>query len=265
MTTLKSLINNSFLYHPLRFSSISEMIYEAITSKSKKTMEFYKSFLQPPDNVKTKLPVFDIGANKGNKTKALLQLGFIVIALEPEKNSISTLKYRYGKNPKVKIIEKGVSSEEGFTEIYITQARSGLNTMNTKWKDSLQNEEKNRWGKQVDFKESYKVPLTTLENLYSEFGMPYFIKIDVEGYELEVIKGMKSLPAYISFEANLPEFIEETISCIEMINSLSDSVLFNYSFDEKLVVNNWLSANEMINCLNNTTERYIEIISKKNH
>lgn len=264
MTKLESFINNSFLYHPLRFSSVSEILYEAITSKTKKTMDFYKSFLLSSNGVNKNLLAFDIGANKGNKAKALLQLGFKVIALEPERNSIATLKYRYGTNPNVKIIEKGVSCQEGFTDIYITQARSGLNTMNTKWKNSLHNEKENRWGKQVDFKEFYKVPLTTLENLYSEFSIPYFIKIDVEGFELEVIKGMKSLPAYISFEANLPEFTEETITCIEMINSFSDAVVFNYSFNEKLVVTDWLTANGMINFLKNTKERYIEIISKKN-
>lgn len=263
MTKLESIINSSFLYHPLRFSPVSEIIYEAITSKTKKTMEFYSSFLQTSDYVNTKLLAFDIGANKGNKTKALLQLNFMVIALEPEKNSISTLKYRFRKDPNVKIIEKGVSSAEGVTEIYITQARSGLNTMNTKWKDSLHSKEKNRWGKQLNFTESYKVPLTTLENLYSKFGIPHFIKIDVEGFELEVIKGMKSLPNYLTFEANLPEFAKETLACFEVLNALDNTIRFNYSFNEKLVLENWITVEEITNYILNTKDRYVEIIVKR--
>jgi FkbM family methyltransferase len=239
------------------------MVHEALTSKISKTAAFYKSFLFPIKNSSASLLAFDIGANKGNKTKALLQSGFNVIALEPEKKSISTLKYRFEKNPKVTIIEKGVSSTEGVTEIYITEARSGLNTMNTKWKETLHNKEESRWGTQVDFKEFYQVPLTTAENLFAEFGEPYFIKIDVEGFELEVIKGMKSLPSFISLEANLPEFAEETINCITLLNNLSGGVNFNYSFNEKLILENWLTATEMISYISNTKERYIEIICRK--
>ena len=263
MTKLESFINNSFLYHPLRFSSISELFYEALTAKTKKTAIFYKSFLFPVKEPATQLLAFDIGANKGNKTKALLKLGFKVVALEPEKKSISTLEYRYKKNPRVQIIKKGVASQEGAANIYITQGRSGLNTMNKKWKDRLNNQEENRWNNRVDFKEFYEVPLTTVENLRKECGDPYFVKIDVEGFELEVIKGMRQLPGFISFEANLPAFTEETIRCIETLYQLDNHVRFNYSFHEKLAGASWLPADEMISYIKNTGVKYIEIISRK--
>ncbi len=261
MSKLESLINNSFLYHPLRFSVLADGVYELLTNKTKKTTAFFNSFLCVNDN--TKLLAFDIGANKGNKTKALLKLGFTVIALEPEKKAISTLQYRYKNNDKIKIVEKGVSSAEGFTAIYITEGRSGLNTMNTKWKDSLNDEDENRWQKQVEFKQHYQVPLTTIDILCAEFGNPYFIKIDVEGFELEVIKGIKSLPNFLTFEANLPEFTKETVECLEALYTLNKNILFNYSFEEKLVLKEWITFNEMVKYIETTEERYIEIICKR--
>lgn len=261
MSKLETLINNSFLYHPLRFSNLADGVYELLTNKTKKTTAFFNSFLSVSNN--TKLLAFDIGANKGTKTKALLQLGFTIIALEPEKKAISTLLYRYKNNERVKIVEKGVSSEEGFTDIYITEGRSGLNTMNTKWKDSLHDEDENRWQKQVEFNQHYQVPLTTIELLYAEFGNPYFIKIDVEGFELEVIKGMKKLPNFLTFEANLPEFTKETIQCLGALYNLNKNILFNYSFKEKLVLAEWINFTEMVNYIETTKERYIEIICKK--
>ncbi len=264
MTKLESSLNNSVLYHPLRFSSISEFFYEAITAKTKNTALFYKNFLFPVNEPATALLAFDIGANKGNKTKALLKLGFNVVALEPEKKSISTLEYRYKNNSKVKIVKKGVASQEGATNIYITQSRSGLNTMNTKWKDRLHDKEENRWNSQIDFKKSYEVPLTTIDNLTKEFGNPYFVKIDVEGFELEVIKSIKYLPDFISFEANLPEFTEETLQCIETLYKLNNTITFNYSFTEQVVAETWLTAAEMTDYIKNTNERYIEIICKRN-
>jgi FkbM family methyltransferase len=261
MTKFESLINNSFLYHPLRFSTLADGVYELLTNKTKKTTAFFNSFLSV--NNASNLLAFDIGANKGNKTKALLQLGFTVIALEPEKKAISTLQYRYKNNDKVKIVEKGVSSAEGFTDIYITEGRSGLNTMNTKWKDSLHDEEENRWQKQVEFKQHYQVPLTTIDLLSTTFGKPYFIKIDVEGFELEVIKGMKILPNFLTFEANLPEFVKETTLCLKALYNLDKNILFNYSFEEKLILDEWISFREMVEYIETTKERYIEIICKK--
>lgn len=260
MKKLESFINNTFLYNPLRFSKLAEGIFELLTNKTKKTKNFYDSFLFVNDS--TKLLAFDIGANKGNKTKSLIQLGFTVIALEPERKAINTLQYRYKNSKKVKIVEKGVSNSEGFTDIYITAARSGLNTMNTKWRDSINNEEENKMGNSEMFKSHYKVPLTTIQLLSKTFGNPYFIKIDVEGFELKVIKGMETLPNFLSFEGNLPDFLKETIECLQVLNSINENILFNYSFDEKLVLSEWISFYKMVDFIKTTNASYIEIICK---
>ena len=48
-----------------------------------------------------------------------------------------------------------------------------------------------------------------------EFGLSYYIKIDVEGNELSSISGLSQAVPFLSFEVNLPEFRNNTIRCIE--------------------------------------------------
>ena len=94
------------------------------------------------------------------------------------------------------IVENGVSDQEGELTIHIAESRSGLNTLSDKWVSSLETEKENRWKKKHAFKESYTVKVTTLDHLFSTYGIPYFIKIDVEGYENKVIKGMGQVPGF---------------------------------------------------------------------
>jgi FkbM family methyltransferase len=256
---VESLINNSPFYNIIRFNPISELIIETRTRKTIKAIDFYSSFL---DTRSSNHLVYDIGANKGNKVKAFLKMGFEVIAVEPERKAISTLKWRFGHNKKVTLLENGVSDKESVLTIHIAANRSGLNTVSDKWVESLEKEKSNRWHKKHDFKKKYEIKAITLDQIVQQYGIPYYIKIDVEGHEKTVLKGLKSLPAFISFETNLPEFLEETIECIQLLTALSDKILFNYSIVDKTELVNWIPAHEMIEKIKDPAFRYMEIIGR---
>ena len=256
---IESIINNSAFYNPIRFNPITDLIIEISKRKTQKAIDFYSSFLDRPSSNDL---VYDVGANKGNKVKAFLKMGFRVIAVEPEKKALSTLHWRFDKNKNVTIVENGVSITEGELTIHIAESRSGLNTLSEKWVNSLETEKENRWHKKHSFKDRYTVKVTTLADLFSKFGIPYFIKIDVEGYESQVIKGMKQVPAFMSFETNLPEFLPETIESIRYLISLSEKIVFNYSVADKLESDSWISGEKMISIVKNPSIRYMEIVCK---
>lgn len=255
---IESVINRSPFYNFIRFNPLADLIIETRTGKTKKAIAFYSSFLDARSPNKL---IFDIGANKGNKVNAFLKMGFKVVAVEPEKKSLSTLHYRF-KHKKVSIVEKGVSDKEGTLTINVAEGRSGLNTLSDKWVGSLGSKETNRWEEEHAFKKSYEVPITTLEKLFLEFGVPYYIKIDVEGYEKNVIKGLERSPSFISFETNLPEFCAETIDCILHLQSLSPGSTYNYSVKDELESNQWLSGEQMIALVEKGEIRYMEIIGR---
>lgn len=256
-------MSNFSLYNLVRYSSLSEFLVEILTRKNARSKRFYSSFLHqgPAPRGGNKL-AFDIGANKGNKVSALLGLGYEVIALEPEKKSLSTLRWRFSADRKITIVDKGVSEVPGKTSIYIAGPRSGLNTLSTKWKDVLQKADTNRWGKTFTYSDSYEITLTTLDELIRQWGVPYFIKIDVEGYENKVLKGLGHRIPFISFETNLPEFLDETVECITLVKNLSREAVFNYSLYDKLELDKWITSEELTGLIKTPSFRYMEIICR---
>ena len=58
--------------------------------------------------------------------------------------------------------------------------------------------------------------VTTLDQLIDRFGIPAICKIDVEGYEFEVLKGLFAANCHVSFEY-IPATIALAIACITPI------------------------------------------------
>jgi hypothetical protein len=79
--------------------------------------------------------------------------------------------------------------------------------------------------------------------------LPSFCKIDVEGYEDQVIGGLsKKIPA-LSFEFT-PEFLEPAIECVRHISQISDYE-FNYSLGEsmKLSLGAWVDGKRIVDII----------------
>ena len=91
-----------------------------------------------------------------------------------------------------------------------------------------------------------EVEVTTLDALIAKHGRPRFVKIDVEGFESEVLAGLsQALPAF-SFEW-VPEIPENAVACIERLRLLGDYE-FNCSWGESMRLSRakWLSPDAML-------------------
>ena len=246
------LINNSSLYNWMRYAPLPDKLLELATGKTRKTAAFYASFLERPSGQ----TVLDIGANKGNKTQALLALGCRVIAIEPERKALETLRFRFAKNERVRILPAGVSDQPGILKLFVYEARSGYNTLSTKSVDhTYSTKEAHR-----KVSETYEVPVTTLDALIAEHGRPYYIKIDVEGFEKQVIDGLNQPVPFISFEANLPDFIDETRHIIARLVSIDPNTRFRMSRNESMTHDRWLQPEELLEQLVLLPRTAIDII-----
>ncbi len=184
-----------------------------------KMINFYKQFL--PEHAL----VFDIGANTGNRIDIFLETGARVVAFEPQAACIEILTKKYGN--KIDLEHTGLGATESLQEFYIADE----NTISTFSKEFILQTgatrfKRNRW------EEKTLVPVTTFDRMIEKYGRPHFSKIDVEGFESEVLKGLTSKIPALSFEYCLPEMYRNLYSCLEHIHSLDANAVYNYSAGE---------------------------------
>ena len=193
----------------------------------KKRLSFYSSFIKKGDLC------FDIGANYGNRVDIFLSLGAKVIAIEPQVECIEFLKRKYGN--KIAIEQKGAGAEPSIKDFYVCDA-SVLSSFSEDFKsDGI-------WSRgDFKLKDTRKIEIVTLDSLITKYGTPAFIKIDVEGFEAEVLKGLSQKINIISFEYTNNDSNEKLMTCIDQLLKISNTILFNYSIEESmdLVLNQW--------------------------
>lgn len=137
---------------------------------------------------------FDIGANVGDVTEIFLALGARVISVEPQTVCLRALQRRYGTNPNVSIVGKAVAEEPGNTELYVCEYNSGISTMSPRWVKQSRYAGLFKWNKTVS------IETVTLDSLIDSYGLPQFCKIDVEGFERQVLSGLTHCIPFVSFE-----------------------------------------------------------------
>ena len=197
---------------------------------------------------------FDIGANVGGRADVFLALGAKVICLEPQPNCVERLKAKYLDNPDVVVVPKGVASEPGVLELSICDATTTLATFSDRWKTGR--------FRDCEWNSTIQVPVTTLELLIQEYGIPRLCKIDVEGYEYQVIRGLVSPIPYLSFEFT-KEFTDDAKACVDYLESLGE-VTFNYARAEspELALTRWADAGTVFDRLRRDSSSWGDIYAR---
>jgi FkbM family methyltransferase len=197
---------------------------------------FYSSFINPDDLI------FDIGANMGNRIMPLINIGAKVIAVEPQVECQRVLKMKFGNS--IEIVPMGLGATDGIKDFFISDSHT-ISSFSKDWIESVKESrfKENTWAEPV------KIQITTLDKLIEKNGLPRFIKIDVEGYELEVLKGLTRPVDIISFEYTVPEQIQRAIDCIGQIEKYNSEIECNFSKGESMEfeLKNWAKPNDFKN------------------
>ncbi len=141
--------------------------------------------------------VFDIGSHVGDRIGTFRRLGARVIAVEPQPALASALRLLYGRDKSVTLEGVAVGGCSGTVALRLNLANPTVSTASADFVAAASGApgwENQRWTRTVE------VPLTTVDALIARYGVPRFIKIDVEGYEAEVLAGLSRTVPALSFE-----------------------------------------------------------------
>ena len=148
--------------------------------------------------------VVDIGANVGQFGEKLIEGGFKgkMISFEPLSKCHAKLKEKASSYPKWEIYDRvAIGAENGETEINITSNTVSSSLLEIKEVHTRAEAASAYVGKE-------KIKVVRLDDIASSIGIEnkYFVKIDVQGFEMEVLKGGKNTIAgatLVSIEMSL--------------------------------------------------------------
>jgi FkbM family methyltransferase len=155
---------------------------------------------------------FDIGANLGQKTEVFLACGARVVTVEPNPHCYPTLKAEFGRQPRCNLVQAAVGAPNAKTVELFTHLADSTGSVRADWHRKV-------FGADQHVR-AIRVPVTTLEALREQYGRPDFIKIDVEGYEKEVLSGLATPVPMLSFEYHLNE-LDRTHECLSLLERLA--------------------------------------------
>lgn len=188
----------------------SLMMYYGVPGRFGRMRKLYGQFIQPGDLC------FDIGAHVGNRLRVWAALGARIVAVEPQPPMMRWLKRLYGRDPHMTLLPQAVGAQPGEATMYISRRTPTVTTLSAAWQTAVQQDPSFA---HVQWDTAVTVPVTTLDEMVRQHGRPAFCKIDVEGYELEVLRGLSEpLPA-LSFEY-IPAAMEIAIACVQRLAEL---------------------------------------------
>ena len=203
-----------FLTAPFRFRHHLKYHRDIIkhlrwTRKDALRMDFYKAFVGSADLV------FDVGANMGNRSKIFRAIGARVVAFEPQSHCASFLGAAFSGDRDFNLEQAALSDHEGQLTMHLSEAHV-LSTLDTEWMERMN--QGGRFAHQWDRTEVVRV--TTLDRAISRYGLPAFIKIDVEGHEYSVVRGLSQPVRHLSLEF-ASESLDRICQCIDHLDTLA--------------------------------------------
>jgi FkbM family methyltransferase len=212
----------------------SKFIYDYKPFNAFRLKRFYKQFVSSGDLC------FDIGAHTGNRTKTLLALQCKVVAVEPSSLFANHLKKRFSNNSNFILEQKAISDSKGVAQLHISSVYPTVSTLSKNWQGTV-----NTVLKKEVYDAVEEVEVITLQNIIAKHGEPDFCKIDVEGFEVNVLKGLQTPLNSLSFEFYSGNK-ENAFLCIDLLMQLGNYE-FNWSLSESLRLqeSTWMNANFM--------------------
>lgn len=165
--------------------------------------------------------VFDVGMHRGEDTDYYLRRGYRVVGIEANPALVQILSHRFAseiRSGQLHIVDKAIATKPGKSKFAINNVLTVWSTLVESF--ALRNEAQGAPSHYIE------VDCVTFESVLEAYGVPYYLKVDIEGSDLlciEALRHFEERPQYLSIEscATSPAFgIHETLYELKLLHEL---------------------------------------------
>jgi len=144
--------------------------------------------------------IYDVGMHQGKDTEFYLRKGFRVVAIEANPELAQVVRNRLSaevESGRLTILELAITDRVGLADFFVATEEDFLSSL---FEESLP-----PWSA----RKRIQVKCETFDTILREHGIPYYLKIDIEGADISCIRKLRDAqtkPQYVSFECSTNGF-----------------------------------------------------------
>lgn len=153
----------------------------------------------------------DVGANYGEFAVCIADLGLPVLCVEPNPAIVECLRRSFESDKNVRIVEVAASDEDGRAAFYFDKQYSGTGSFGGDWPGRVRKDLFGRYGASARIQVATRRLDSLVPEVYETRPRSLIAKIDVEGFEELILRGMQGLIEQASWWRVLLEYNLECI------------------------------------------------------